>query len=274
MEEMQKARTVDMIAAEINALTASMLNNIVEIGRRMVEAKEMLPYGTFGKWIVENTGYSSSTAENFMRIFKEYGSAQGSLFGDNVESQTFGKLSYSKALALLDVPAEERESFAEEHHAAEISTRELKQAIRERNEALQAAEAAKAELDEAEESRAKMEEDMRHLKELQQRSKEAALKKAQKELQQAKEEAGAAQRKLEAAEREAAEARQAAEKAGKLEKANVNQNMARFSVLFQQTQDTVNRMAETLRTETAENQGKMRAALLALSGAIRKAAEE
>ena len=106
----------------------------------MCEAKEMLPYGTFGTWIKENTGYSTSTANNFMRLFQEYGSPQGCLFGAQVECQTFGKLSYSKALALLSVPAEEREKFVEEHDVADMSTRELQQAIKERDEARKKAE--------------------------------------------------------------------------------------------------------------------------------------
>lgn len=140
MTELQTVRTVEVVAAEINALTASMLGNIVEIGRRMCEAKEMLPYGTFGTWIKENTGYSTSTANNFMRLFQEYGSPQGCLFGAQVECQTFGKLSYSKALALLSVPAEEREKFVEEHDVEDMSTRELQQAIKERDEARKKAE--------------------------------------------------------------------------------------------------------------------------------------
>ena len=142
MTELQNIRTAEMVAAEINALTASMLGNIIEIGRRMCEVKEMLPYGEFGKWIKENTGYSSSTANNFMRLFQEYGAAQGCLFGAQVESQTFGKLSYSKALALLSLPAEDREKFVEENNVDDMSTRELQQAIRERDEALRRAEEA------------------------------------------------------------------------------------------------------------------------------------
>lgn len=142
MNELTTTRTAEVVAAEIRALTASMLSNVIEIGRRMCEVKEMLPYGEFGRWIEDNTGYSSSTANNFMRLFQEYGAAQGSLFGAQVECQTIGKLSYTKALALLALPAEERESFAEEHHVEEMSTRELKQAIRERDEALRRAEEA------------------------------------------------------------------------------------------------------------------------------------
>lgn len=136
------ARTPDTIAAEIRALTASMLCNVLEIGRRMCEVKEMLPHGSFGDWIRENTGYSSSTANNFMRLYQEYGAEQGSLFGTETNCQTFGNLSYSKALALLSVPAEDREEFVRDHDVEAMSTRELQQAIQERDKARAEAEEA------------------------------------------------------------------------------------------------------------------------------------
>lgn len=156
MNELQTHRTLDMVAAEIRTFTASMLNNIIEIGRRMVEAKEMLPYGDFGKWIQENTGYSASTANNFMRIYTEYGAAQGSLFGGETECQTFGKLSYTKALALLALPAGEREAFVESHDVDAMSTRQLQKAIRERDAALQEAEGSALRIQELEEARDKI----------------------------------------------------------------------------------------------------------------------
>lgn len=146
MTEIENVRTLETVAAEIRTFTASMLVNILEIGRRLCEAKEMLPYGQFGTWVEENTGYSRSTANNFMRLFQEYGTAQGSLFGAEVEDvQTFGQLSYSKALALLQLPAGEREEFAKEHPVGSMSTRELEQAIRERDEAVRRAEEAENE---------------------------------------------------------------------------------------------------------------------------------
>ena len=61
MTELQNVRTAEVVAAEIRALTASMLGNIIEIGHRMCEVKEMLPYDEFGKWIKENTGYGQMT---------------------------------------------------------------------------------------------------------------------------------------------------------------------------------------------------------------------
>ena len=134
MNELVEKKSPEVLAAEIRALTASMLANIIEIGRRMCQAKEILPHGQFGEWVKTKTGYSQSTANNFMKLFQEYGAPQESLFGAEVNSQTFGNLPYSKALALLAVPAEEREEFAREHHVEDMSTRELKQAIKERDE--------------------------------------------------------------------------------------------------------------------------------------------
>ena len=135
-EMLQETRTLDIVAAEIRSYTWSMLTNIIEIGRRLVEAKEMLPHGEFMSWCTENFGYSKSQTNNFMRLYEAYGSEQKSMFGAELNRQTFGTLNYSKALALLALPsAEEREAFIEENNVDEMTTRELQQAIREKQEA-------------------------------------------------------------------------------------------------------------------------------------------
>ena len=95
----------------------------------------MLSHGEWGKWLKEEIHYSKSSANNMMRIFDAYGSTQMGLFGPEANSQTFGDLEYSKALALLSVPAEEREQFAQEVDAEHISVRQLKAAIQERDAA-------------------------------------------------------------------------------------------------------------------------------------------
>ena len=61
---------------------------------------------------------------------------------------------------LLALPEGERERFVEDHNVIDMSARQLKEAIRERDEARKAAEAAKADASAAEQARAKMEEDM------------------------------------------------------------------------------------------------------------------
>lgn len=136
MSNIEQARTPEMIAEEIRGYTAMMLNNVIEIGRRMCEVKAMLPHGNFGNWIKENTGYSVSTANNFMRLFNEYADDQITLFGAVANSQTLGNLSYSKALELLALPSGEREEFVKTHNVEGMSTRELKEAIKERDAAI------------------------------------------------------------------------------------------------------------------------------------------
>lgn len=219
-----RERTPEIIAAEIRTFTSAMLNNIIEIGRRMVEAKAMLPYGTFGDWIREKTGYSTSTANNFMRLYEEYGAEQGSLFGAEVEDfQTFGKLSYTKALALLALPAGEREAFVETHDVEAMSTRELQEAIRERDEAQKKLREAKEQAEEDADTIACLEQQIEKLERrpvevaVQQPDPAAVEQAVQKAVTAAEEKHKAelekVQKKLETAEKARDKAKEAAEKA-------------------------------------------------------------
>ena len=162
------ARTPGMIAGEIRGYQQQarqiMLVYAIEIGRRLCEAKELVPYGEWGNWLRDEVNYSSSTAGNLMQLFNEFGKSQKSLFGAEIDSQTFGKLTYSKALALCAVDAEEREEFARTNDVEGMSVRELQQAIRERDEALKAKEEAEKEADELDEERARLDEELRELR--------------------------------------------------------------------------------------------------------------
>lgn len=140
-------REIGVITEEIRNIrqqaNAMALLYAVEIGRRLVEAKRVLPHGKWGEWLQNEVDFSQSTATNLMRLFEEYGSSQISIFGASVDSQTFANLPYSKALALLAVPREEREAFATEVGADDLSVRELKAAIEERDRQTKIAEAQK-----------------------------------------------------------------------------------------------------------------------------------
>lgn len=143
-------RTVEVVTLEIRTLQRQaqqvVLGYAIEIGRRLEEVKAMLPHGRWGDYLKNEVAYSQSTAQNFMRIFREYGASQQSLFGGVANSQTLGNLTYTKALQLLALPdAEERERFVAEHDVESMSTRELDKALKEREEALEAMAAAEEE---------------------------------------------------------------------------------------------------------------------------------
>ncbi len=114
---------------------------IIEIGKRLVEAKALLPHGEWGDWLKNRVNFSQKTANNWMKIYEEFGMDQTSLHGGSI-LQAIANLDYTKILALLAVPREEREEFIEENDVENISTRELDKLIKERNEALQRAEEA------------------------------------------------------------------------------------------------------------------------------------
>lgn len=128
-------RTPELIAAEIidikNQTKKMLIYNSIEIGRRLCEAKELIPHGEWGNWLGEKVDYSKSTANNLMKVFKEYGADQLTLLDNNVKSQAFGNLSYTQAVELLKIPEEDREQFVEENNVEDMSTRELKKAIAE-----------------------------------------------------------------------------------------------------------------------------------------------
>ena len=102
---------------------------VIEIGKRLIEAKAQLKHGEWLPWLSEKVEFSETSAQRFMQLAREYGNT--SLVGD---------LGTSKALVLLALPASERENFASEKHVvngeeksvAEMSKRELEEAIRQR----------------------------------------------------------------------------------------------------------------------------------------------
>ena len=131
-------RTPELIAIEINSIKEQMrkifLFNSIEIGRKLAEAKLMLPHGEWGEWLCKSVDYSQRTASNLMAIFEQYGSSQITFFCDNAKSQALANLSYTQAVALLGIPQGERETFIQEHDIDNMSTRELQQAIKDKQE--------------------------------------------------------------------------------------------------------------------------------------------
>ncbi len=193
--EIKKHRDIDIITHEIKELCdaagKTMLLYAAEIGRRLVEAKEILPHGEWGRWLSEECGFSQRTANKHMQIFKAYGSAQVSLFGAELNSPTWANLSYSQALQLLSVPENEREEFAKNNHVEDLSTRELDRLIKERDEAKKKAEETEKLLNDTIEDAREINARKRQL--------EAITEEQKAELEKAKAEADEFQTKLEKA---------------------------------------------------------------------------
>lgn len=158
MNEIQTVRTPDIIGSEIRSLTNQAKTMTlwfgIEIGRRLTEAKALLEHGQWLPYLKEQTEFSQSSASRLMTLYREYGAAQTSLFGADLNYPTLGNLSISNALRLLAVPEEEREEFAAEHDVEHMSARELDELIKAREAAEARAEQAENALRQADEGAA------------------------------------------------------------------------------------------------------------------------
>ena len=304
-------RTIEAITGDILEAKRTGGEAILTIGRCLIEAKDLLPHGEWLPWLTERVEFSPRTAQNFMRIAREW-----------TNTQALADLGASKALSLLALPPEEREQFMAECDVVDMTSRQLEAAIRERDEARKAASAAKAEAAAAEQARAKMEADMmvanasleaaraekdqadqeaarleKELAGLKGRPVEVAVETVvdQEAIDKARDEARAEmQAKLDKAKEAAAKARdrqkqaedsveilkrslEEREKAEKKAELNADKDLAQFEVLFQQAQETANKMRGILlklrsREDPAAAKG-VEKAIRALSEAIRRCVE-
>lgn len=124
-ERKEITRSMEEITASARVNMQDMIHRAIGLGQDCLDAKELLGHGKFLPWLKE-LGLSSSTAANYMKVAREVTP------GSRLES-----LSYSKVLALLAAPAEEREQLAEE--TEDQSAAHIKRLLSERNKALMAA---------------------------------------------------------------------------------------------------------------------------------------
>lgn len=123
-------RTIENITSEIIQLKTDAGNAILGIGQRLIEAKAKLQHGEWAAWLAEEVDFSERIAQQYMQLYQGFSSNPNAL----------SDLGKTKALKLLSMPREEREEFMEAHDVPNMSTRELEDAIRERDEARKAAE--------------------------------------------------------------------------------------------------------------------------------------
>lgn len=129
-------RSIEEITISAKMNMQDMIGKAIALGRDFMDAKELLGHGKFLPWL-ETLGVSSSTASNYMKVAREI--KPGTLMAS---------LPYSKALALLSAPAEDREELAAQ--AEDKSAAEIRKLIEERNRAAEAANTESARADRAE----------------------------------------------------------------------------------------------------------------------------
>jgi hypothetical protein len=141
MDEMMPERTPYEIAAEINVIKYQtgkiILSSIIEIGKRLSEAKLLLPHGNWGKWLEQSVSYPQKTATNYMNIAEAYGDYLSAPPESAAQVMSMPNLNYTQALVLLGIPKEERAQFIVDMGLENMSTRELQKTVDELKKAKQ-----------------------------------------------------------------------------------------------------------------------------------------
>ena len=131
-EIMTVGRSADGIATEIRVIVQQartmMATAVIEVGKRLIEAQELVPHGEWGQYVTHSCGFSQRTAQAYMQ-----------LAANSANTQTIADLPYSKALALLALPEGKIEEFRAEHPVEDVSVRELKKQIAEYKDRLEKA---------------------------------------------------------------------------------------------------------------------------------------
>lgn len=131
-EIMAVGRSADGIATEIRVIVQQartmMATAVIEVGKRLIEAQELVPHGEWGEYVTHSCGFSQRTAQAYMQ-----------LAANPANAQTIADLPYSKALALLALPEGKIEEFRAEHPVEDVSVRELKKQIAEYKDRLEKA---------------------------------------------------------------------------------------------------------------------------------------
>lgn len=104
-----------VVTAEVQLLSGEMLRNILQIGKRLKEIKQLVGHGQFGSYVKENCGYSHDVANRFMKVAEQY----------TEETLPVG-LSVSKVYELLSLPEAERAAFVENHDVENMTVRQLR----------------------------------------------------------------------------------------------------------------------------------------------------
>ena len=106
---------------EIKKFKSTIAISILEIGDRLLRAKEMLRHGEFITWVEDNIKLSQRTANNYMRA--------ATVFYTVEKRKSVSDFNSTTVIMLAELPDSVREDFMKQTDVTQMSTRDLKEAV-------------------------------------------------------------------------------------------------------------------------------------------------
>lgn len=109
-----------VLAQEARVYSESFVLNTLNLGRVLTEAKKQVKHGEWADWVRENAGgMSVRNAQQFMQAYARFG-----------DKEAFAGIDKSKMYKMLSLPAGTEEAFVEENDVANMTSREVEEAVR------------------------------------------------------------------------------------------------------------------------------------------------
>lgn len=114
---------IEKTTAEILILKEQTAQNIIEIGKRLINVKENIGHGNFGDYLKNKVEFSRQTANRFMSIATEFSNCS-----------SLSNLGSTKLFLLAGLEEEDRQEVMQENNIEDMTTRELEQIVKEKKE--------------------------------------------------------------------------------------------------------------------------------------------
>lgn len=108
------------LAQEAQHYAKSMVTNLLQLGRVLTEAKPLVKHGQWEQWIQENAGCSNRYAQMFMQAYER--------FGNNPAISQIKER--GKVFKMLALPTGTEEQFLSENNVADMTTKQVEEAVR------------------------------------------------------------------------------------------------------------------------------------------------
>lgn len=116
---MNEPAPLDQLVIEIKFYSQQTALNMIEVGKRLLQAKEQVKHGEWEQWLETKVDISYRSAARLMQIARECANLP-----------TLATLPTSKIIAVIDLPPEQREPFVREHPIDEMTARQVQAAVK------------------------------------------------------------------------------------------------------------------------------------------------
>lgn len=129
--------TIEVLTAEIKMYLHIANQSVIEVGKRLIQAKELVAHGEWANWLKSNFNLGQRMANNFMAIAERFGK-----MSNNQNSQSIANLGTTQMIAMLSLPEGKEENFlalkaAEGTPAEDMTIKELRAEIKKYKEELE-----------------------------------------------------------------------------------------------------------------------------------------